>query len=121
MTKTVRSRFNHEVGESVEGCRILEKTVVAPPNEVERRRGIYDYLVEGTVRRVEPHYGPKWIKWITDIPVSLHVLAQRRLSVSEYVNDLKGDVVSCEWDRSDPLPFFLQIVLLPYLILRRGY
>lgn len=46
MTKTVRSRFNHEVGENVEGCKILEKSVVSPPNEVERRRGIYDYLVE---------------------------------------------------------------------------
>jgi hypothetical protein len=46
MTKTVRSRFNHEVGESVEGCKILEKSIVAPPNEAERRRGIYDYLVE---------------------------------------------------------------------------
>ena len=46
MTKTIRSRFNHEVGEIVEGCKILEKSIVAPPNEVERRRGIYDYLVE---------------------------------------------------------------------------
>ena len=46
MTKTVRSRFNHDVGESVEGCKILEKSIVAPPNEIERRRGIYDYLVE---------------------------------------------------------------------------
>ena len=46
MTKTVRSRFNHEVGESVEGCKIVEKTIVALPNEAERRRGIYDYLVE---------------------------------------------------------------------------
>jgi hypothetical protein len=46
MTKTVRSRFNHEVGESVEGCKILEKSVIAPPDLVEKRRGIYDYLVE---------------------------------------------------------------------------
>jgi hypothetical protein len=46
MTKTVRSRFNHDVGENVEGCKILEKSIVAPPNEIERRRGIYDYLVE---------------------------------------------------------------------------
>ena len=46
MTKTVRSRFNHEVGESVEGCKILEKIIVAPPDLVERRRGIYDYVVE---------------------------------------------------------------------------
>jgi hypothetical protein len=46
MTKTVRSRFNHEVGENVEGCKILAKSVIAPPDEIERRRGIYDYLVE---------------------------------------------------------------------------
>lgn len=46
MTKTIRSRFNHEVGENVEGCKILEKSIVAPPDPVERRRGIYDYLVD---------------------------------------------------------------------------
>jgi len=45
-TKTIRSRFPHEVGESVEGCRILEKRVVIPPDPVERRRGVYDYVVE---------------------------------------------------------------------------
>ena len=46
MTKTVRSRFNHEVGESVEGCKILEKSIVAQPDPREQRRGIYNYLVE---------------------------------------------------------------------------
>lgn len=46
MTKTVRSPFNHEVGGMVEGCTILEKRVVIPPEPAERRRGVYDYLVE---------------------------------------------------------------------------
>lgn len=46
LTKTVRSRFNHEVGEKVEGCTIVEKHVIAPPNPAEQRRGIYDYVVE---------------------------------------------------------------------------
>lgn len=46
LTKTVRSRFNHEVGEKVEGCTIIEKIVVAPPVPAEQRRGIYDYIVE---------------------------------------------------------------------------
>ena len=46
MTKTVRSPFNHEVGGTVEGCTILEKRIVIPPNPEERRRGVYDYLVE---------------------------------------------------------------------------
>jgi hypothetical protein len=45
-TKTVRSRFSHEVGGEVEGCRILEKRIVIPPDLVERRRGVYDYVVE---------------------------------------------------------------------------
>ena len=46
MTKTLRSPFNHEVGGKVEGCTILEKRVVIPPNPEEKRRGIYDYVVE---------------------------------------------------------------------------
>jgi len=46
MTKTIRSPFNKEIGGTVEGCTILEKTVVIPPNPAEQRRGIYDYLVE---------------------------------------------------------------------------
>ena len=46
MTKTVRSPFNHEVGGKVEGCTILEKRMVIPPDPVEKRRGVYDYLVE---------------------------------------------------------------------------
>jgi hypothetical protein len=46
MTKIIRSPFNKEIGGTVEGCRILEKTVVIPPNPAEQRRGIFDYLVE---------------------------------------------------------------------------
>ena len=45
MTKTIRSFFDHEVGGTVEGCTILEKSVVIPPDPVERRRGVYDYVV----------------------------------------------------------------------------
>jgi len=46
MTKTIRSQFIHEIGEMVEGFVILEKHTVIPPVPLERRRGVYDYLVE---------------------------------------------------------------------------
>jgi hypothetical protein len=46
ITKTVRSRFDHEVGEKVESCTILEKRVVIPPTPAEQRRGVYEYIVE---------------------------------------------------------------------------
>ena len=45
-TKTIRSRFLHQVGDAVEGCKVLEVHVVIPPDPVERRRGVYDYVVE---------------------------------------------------------------------------
>jgi hypothetical protein len=46
LTKKIRSRFSHEVGEKVEGCTILEKLVISEPVPSEQRRGIYDYVVE---------------------------------------------------------------------------
>jgi len=46
LTKIVRSRFAHEAGDKVEGFVILEKRIVIPPDPVEHRRGVYDYLVE---------------------------------------------------------------------------
>jgi len=46
ITKTVRSRFDHEVGGTVEGGIILEKRVVIAPDPVERRRGVFEYVVD---------------------------------------------------------------------------
>ena len=54
LTKTVRSRFSHEAGEKVEGCTIIEKRVIIPPNPSERRLGVYDYLVEVPPAVVKP-------------------------------------------------------------------
>jgi len=45
-TKTIRSRFAHEIGEACEGCQILEKRIVIPPEPNERRLGVYEYVVE---------------------------------------------------------------------------
>jgi len=54
ITKTIRSRFDHAVGETVEGCTILERVVVIPPDPIERRRGVYDYLVDVPPAPVRP-------------------------------------------------------------------
>jgi hypothetical protein len=46
MTRTTRSRFDHEVGGTVEGCTILDKRNVIPPDPAQGRRGVYEYLLE---------------------------------------------------------------------------
>jgi hypothetical protein len=55
VTKTVRSRFDHQIGDSVEGCKILEKRVIIPPQPSEQRRGVYDYVVEVPPVVVQAH------------------------------------------------------------------
>jgi hypothetical protein len=61
MTKTIRSQFVHEVGEMVEGFVILEKRTVIPPVPLQRRRGVYDYLVEVPPTPIKAHSARKTI------------------------------------------------------------
>jgi hypothetical protein len=58
-SKTIRSRFDHEIGEMVEGCTILEKKIIIPPNPTERRLGVYEYLVEVQPVKIEPQKARK--------------------------------------------------------------
>jgi hypothetical protein len=45
MTETIRSRSNREIGQEVEGKTILEKRVVIAPDPVNKRLGVYEYVV----------------------------------------------------------------------------
>lgn len=81
----------------------------------------YDYLTTGKSSIVQPKYGMRWVKWITDIPVVFDLIKQKKLKFSDYLGSINHDIVSCEWDRKDPMPLFLQFFLLPYLIIKRGY
>jgi len=43
------------------------------------------------------------------------------MSLRDYCETFKHNVTCCEWEWSDPLPLFLQVFLIPYLMLKRGY
>src|ERR1051326_7828420 len=45
MTETIRSRSNRDVGQEVEGKTILEKRIVIAPDPVNKRLGVYEYVV----------------------------------------------------------------------------
>lgn len=82
---------------------------------------VHDYLVHGTVRPVVPHYGARWVKHITDVPVVIDLCSRGELRLRDYARTLRGNVMGCEWHRHDPAPFFLQFALVPYLLKHRGY
>lgn len=81
----------------------------------------YDYLITGNFNIAQPKYGMRWIKWITDIPVVFDLMKQKKLNFSDYIKSINNNAISCEWDKKDPLPMILQFLLLPYLIIKRGY
>jgi hypothetical protein len=54
MTETIRSRSNREIGQEVEGKTILEKRVVIAPDPVNKRLGVYEYIVEASKQDKKP-------------------------------------------------------------------
>ncbi len=87
MTRTIRSRFDHEVGATVEGCTILEKRIVIPPDAVERRRGVYEYLLEVPPTAMKPASPP------STKSASPRKLAPERGSFTRATPDERGVVV----------------------------
>jgi hypothetical protein len=54
MTEMIRSRSNREIGQEVEGKTILEKKVVIAPDPVNKRLGVYEYVVAASKQDKKP-------------------------------------------------------------------
>ncbi len=54
MTETIRSRSNREIGQEVEGKTILEKKIVIPADPVNKRLGVYEYVVAASRQDKKP-------------------------------------------------------------------
>ncbi len=63
----------------------------------------------------------KWIRLITDIPTVLSEIVKRRMTILEYIDSMRGDKEFAVFSLADPLPFVAEILLLPYLIMKKGY
>jgi len=63
-----------------------------------------------------------WVKLITDLPIVSQGLWRRDLTLRELLHDYRQTPMAFgTWDKSDPLPFIAELVLLPYLAFKRGY
>jgi predicted ATP-grasp superfamily ATP-dependent carboligase len=65
--------------------------------------------------------GVKWMHLATDVPTAAIEILKGRLKFKEYVNSFKGKKQYAVWAREDPMPFFAELVLLPYLWIKRGF
>ena len=64
--------------------------------------------------------GVSWIRLVTDLPTGAAELFAGRLRLREYLRTLRADTEAV-FSRDDPLPGLVELVLLPYLAVRRGF
>jgi predicted ATP-grasp superfamily ATP-dependent carboligase len=65
--------------------------------------------------------GIRWIRLVTDLPTGVLEIAGRRISPWQYLATLFGSDVESVFSREDLLPSIIELALLPYLIVKRGY
>jgi D-aspartate ligase len=79
-----------------------------------------DQVGESVVpRRAQP--GVRWVRLVTDVPTGAVEIAGRRVSWRSYLRSLRGLHVEAVFSREDPLPGLVEVALIPYLYVRRGF
>jgi D-aspartate ligase len=65
--------------------------------------------------------GVNWIRLVTDVPTAVVEMLGGRLEWREYFRSLKSVHVEAVFKREDPLPGIMELALIPYLSLKRGF
>ncbi|HEX7254505.1 MAG TPA: ATP-grasp domain-containing protein [Gaiellaceae bacterium] len=92
-----------------------------------QRAGVdFPYLLfaDQVGRPVEPCHteaGVSWIRLVTDFPTAVTELFAGTLRWREYLRSLRRADTEAVFSRDDPLPGLVELLLLPYLAVRRGF
>jgi predicted ATP-grasp superfamily ATP-dependent carboligase len=65
--------------------------------------------------------GVRWVHLLTDLPVGAMEILSGRLTWREYVASLRGCHTEAVFSREDPLPGLVELALVPYLSVKRGF
>lgn len=73
---------------------------------------------------VEPcraRVGVRWIRLVTDVPTAVYKLFKGQLDWRAYWQSLKGIHIESVFSRKDPLPGLFELMLVPYLYVKKGF
>ena len=65
--------------------------------------------------------GVKWIRLATDLSTGMVEIFQKRLAWQAYIHTLKDVQAEAVFSLKDPLPGLVEVALLPYLFVKRGF
>ncbi len=82
---------------------------------------LYSHMIGKKIEAPEAIIGVKWIRLLTDIPTVFGEIFKGKLSMKDYFISLKGQKRFAVFSLDDPLPFFVEVILIPYLWFKRGF
>lgn len=65
--------------------------------------------------------GYSWIRLLTDLPTGIVGVSGRHLSFNDYVESLLNFHTEAVFSMEDPFPGIVECVLLPYLLMKKGF
>jgi predicted ATP-grasp superfamily ATP-dependent carboligase len=65
--------------------------------------------------------GVRWVRLVTDLPAGLVEILARRLDWREYVRSVVSADTEAVFSLRDPLPGLVELGLIPYLYVKRGF
>lgn len=65
--------------------------------------------------------GISWIRLVTDLPAGILEVLGGRLDWRDYLRSLRNFNVEAVFKREDPLPGLMELLLIPYLSVKRGF
>jgi predicted ATP-grasp superfamily ATP-dependent carboligase len=65
--------------------------------------------------------GVRWMRLTTDLPTAVVEVLHGRMKISDYFLSLLGKKHDAVFSWTDPLPFFAEIAMMPYLWLKNGF
>lgn len=82
---------------------------------------LFQHMTGGMVENSPQIEGVKWIRLITDIPTVMKEISAGRMGFLDYITSLKGKREFAVFSTRDPLPFFVEFAMIPYLWWKRGF
>lgn len=73
------------------------------------------------VARCEAQLGIGWVRLATDVSAAFMAALAGDLDFRGYIKSLAASHVDAVFSREDPLPGIAELLLLPYLVLKRGF
>lgn len=72
------------------------------------------------IEQVHAKAGTGWFRLLTDFPTAISDLAHGALKFRAYIASLRSIRVESVFSWSDPLPFLAELLLLPYIIVKKA-